>query len=114
MSPRGWKLRIEDILEQISDIETFLSGISKEDFAKDKKTYNAVIRSLEVIGEAAHHLPDSVKDSYRDIPWRKMKDFRNILAHEYFGVDQDIVWETIQKQIIPLKPLIDDILKESL
>ena len=113
MSPRIWQLRIEDVLEQITDIEGFLKGVTKESFQTDKKTYNAVIRSLEVIGEAVHHLPDEIKDKYSEIPWRKMKDFRNVLIHEYFGVDSEIVWKTITEQLFPLKQKLEKVLKEN-
>ena len=78
-------------------------GLNLEQFRSDKKTYFAVIRSLEILGEASHHLPEAIKEKYPDIPWRKMKDFRNLLIHEYFGVDADIVWNTIQNELIPLK-----------
>jgi len=83
VSPRSWKLRIDDILESIADIEIFTKGMTQDRFEKDKKTYLAVVRSLEVIGEASHHVPESIKAKYPKVPWRKMKDFRNILIHEY-------------------------------
>ena len=111
MSPRSSRLRIEDILDAISDIEKFINGFSQEDFETDKKTYLAVIRSLEVIGEASHNFSDELKSKYKKIPWRKMKDFRNVLIHEYFGVDPEIVWKTIHDDLIPLKSDFKEILK---
>jgi len=82
-----------------------------EDFARDRKTINAVIRSIEVIGEAAKHIPKSIRDKYSSIPWRKMAGMRDKLIHEYFGVDIKILWKTIKKDIPPLQPLIQNILE---
>ena len=103
MSPRNWLLRIEDILESIEDIENFISGMNFKEFEDDKKTYKAVIRSLEVIGEASHHLPDEIKSKHPEVPWRKMKDFRNVLIHEYFGVDPKHYLEYNQRSIDSIK-----------
>jgi len=70
-----------------------------------------VIRSIEVIGEAAKHIPKSIRDKYPSIPWRKMAGMRDKLIHEYFGVDIKILWKTIKKDIPPLKPLMQNILE---
>ena len=91
MSPRSWKLRIEDIVENIKDIESFIQGLDYKKFSEDKKTFNAVIRSLEIIGEAAGHVPKEIQSIHTQIPWVLIKDFRNVLAHQYFGVDNKIV-----------------------
>jgi uncharacterized protein with HEPN domain len=111
VSPRDWDLRISDILGCIKEIRSFISGVTPEQFPKDRKTYLAVIRSLEVIGEAAHHVPEAVKGKFPEVPWRKLKDFRNLLIHEYHGVDNDIVWKTIQDDLFPLEPVFKKILK---
>ncbi|MEM2150252.1 MAG: DUF86 domain-containing protein [Candidatus Bathyarchaeia archaeon] len=70
-----------------------------------------MIRSIEVIGEAAKHIPKSIRDKYPSIPWRKMAGMRDKLIHEYFGVDIKILWKTIKKDIPPLKPLMQNILE---
>lgn len=85
--------------------------MSFEDFARDKKTINAVIRSLEVIGEATKNIPKSIRDKHPSIPWRKMAGMRDKMIHEYFGVDVKILWKTIKKDIPPLKPLIKSVLE---
>ena len=77
-----------------------------EDFAKDRKTINAVIRSFEVIGEAAKKIPKSIRDKHPSIPWKKMVGMRDKMIHEYFGVDIEIIWKTIKEDIPSLKPLI--------
>ncbi|CCK79002.1 conserved uncharacterized protein, DUF86 [Desulfobacula toluolica Tol2] len=66
---------------------------------KDQKTIDAVIRNLEIIGEAAANVPQEIQDLYVDIPWYQMKGMRNILIHEYFGVDNDVLWNTIKKDL---------------
>ena len=86
---------LEDISGAISDIGSFIQGMSADNFMADKKTINAVIRSLEIIGEATGKIPKDVRMRYPDVPWEEIIDMRNRLIHEYFGVDLDIVWQTI-------------------
>jgi uncharacterized protein with HEPN domain len=76
---------------------------------KDRKTIDAVIRNCEIIGEAATNVPDEIQRKYLEIPWAKMKGIRNILIHEYFGVDIEVIWETIQKDLGPLKQQLEKI-----
>ncbi|MDH7606652.1 MAG: DUF86 domain-containing protein [Candidatus Bathyarchaeota archaeon] len=111
MRKRDYRNYLQDIIESINDIEDFTKNMSFEDFARDKKTINAVIRSLEVIGEAAKSVPKSFRDKYPSIPWRKMAGMRDKMIHEYFGVDVRILWETIKRDIPPLKPLILSVLE---
>jgi uncharacterized protein with HEPN domain len=82
-----------------------------EQFVDDRKTIDAVVRNFIVIGEAASHLSDDFIENHPDLPWREMRDIRNIVVHEYFGVDNLIVWETLQKNLPPLLPLLKDLLK---
>ncbi len=103
---------IEDILTSIQEIEEFVKGMSFDDFVKDKKTVNAVIRSLEVMGEAVKKIPKEIRDKYPDIPWKYIAGMRDKLIHEYHGVDLTIVWEVIEKEIPPLKPKFKEILDE--
>lgn len=78
---------INDIKTAIAEIEEFTSGMNFDSFAADRKTINAVIRSLEVLGEATKHLPASFRRKYSDIPWNKMAGMRDVLIHDYMGVD---------------------------
>ncbi len=82
----------------------YSTGMTFEQFTADRKTVDAVVRNFIIIGEAASHLPDDVIARHSDIPWREMRDMRNIAVHEYFGVDNLIVWETLQKNLPPLLP----------
>jgi hypothetical protein len=109
MSIRAWHMRIEDILEAIENIAEYTSGMDYSAWQKDRRTIDAVIRNLEVIGEAATYIPEEIKGKYSEIPWAKMRGIRNLLIHEYFGVDIDVVWETIQKDLEPLKELLGNI-----
>jgi uncharacterized protein with HEPN domain len=100
---RNWRMRVEDILESIEKIESYTKNVDSIEFVKDSRTFDAVIRNFEIIGEAAHHVPEDIKLKHPEIPWQILKDFRNKVAHEYFGVDTDIVWRTIQQSLLPLK-----------
>lgn len=99
MPHRSWEFRIADIVEAIEKINNYTSGMSYEQFCEDSKTIDAVIRNFAIIGEAARHIPDKIIQSHSEIPWRDMADMRNIIVHEYFGVNKKIVWETIQKDL---------------
>jgi uncharacterized protein with HEPN domain len=109
MSNRNPKLLIGDILDSVAKILNYTEGLTFEDFTKDSKTVDAVIRNFEIIGEAANRLPQEFKDSYPDIDWHRIRGFRNRIVHHYFGIDYSIVWlikETFLPEMIEqLKPL---------
>ncbi|MBW6511491.1 MAG: DUF86 domain-containing protein [Desulfuromonadaceae bacterium] len=96
MSERSDRLYCQDILESGAAIHSYVAGIDFETFVRDRMRYSAVIREFEIIGEAVGKLSADVKQAYPGVPWQDIKDFRNLLAHEYFGVDLEIVWNTIQ------------------
>jgi uncharacterized protein with HEPN domain len=100
---RSWKIRIDDLKEAISKIQSFTRGMDFEAFRADAKTIDAVIRNLEVLGEAACHMPEQLREKYPTVPWGEMIGIRNMLIHEYFGVSHEILWETIQKDIPKLE-----------
>jgi uncharacterized protein with HEPN domain len=87
MSRRLWKYRITDILDSIKKIENYVDQMQFDDFQKDGKTIDAVIRNFIVIGEAARNIPDEISAKYRNIPWRVMGDMRNFAVHKYWGVE---------------------------
>lgn len=103
MSPRDWRFRLEDISEALDLIEEYVKGLDYSSWAKDRKTIDAVIRNLQIIGEAANHIPDQIQESNMEIPWFQMKGMRNVLIHEYFGVDIDVLWRTVNEDLPRLK-----------
>jgi len=104
---------ISDILKSIENIEAFTKGMTYDEFVRDEKTVWAVIRGIEIIGEAVSQLPDEVKEKHMQIPWREIKAMRNKLIHEYFGVNVRVLWVTIQEDIPSVKPHFVDVLKNS-
>lgn len=109
---RTWCDYIADILTAIQEVEDFTRAMGYENFAGDKKTVNAVVRSLEVMGEAAKRVPDAVRLQYPDVPWKRMTGMRDKLIHEYSGVDLEIVWTVVKTELPPVKPLIEHILRD--
>ncbi|WP_321416307.1 DUF86 domain-containing protein [uncultured Desulfobacter sp.] len=103
MSHRTWKFRFEDIIEALDRIFRYVKELDYDGWIKDQRTIDAVIRNLEIIGEAAANVPQEIQELYADIPWYQMKGMRNILIHEYFGVDNDVLWSTIKKDLPALK-----------
>lgn len=99
MSERDFRLYLSDILESGRAIQEFVKGFSFEEFCKDRKTYSAVIREFEVVGEAVGKCFEELKQKHPDVEWQDIKDFRNILIHEYFGVDLEIVWKIVQDDL---------------
>ncbi|MBI2574478.1 DUF86 domain-containing protein [Candidatus Woesearchaeota archaeon] len=109
---RDYRDYISDIWESISDIENFAAGLNFNDFLKDKKTINATIRSLEIIGEAAKKIPNRIRAKYPEIPWQEIAGMRDKLIHEYHGVDLEIVWTVIKEDLLPLKSNIKRLVKD--
>lgn len=102
---------VNDILESINDILEFTQNIGYEEFYKDKKTINAVIRSFEIIGEGAKNITIDLKEKFNNISWKYMAGMRDKLIHQYFGVDIEIIWTTIKEDLIPLKTEMEKIKK---
>jgi uncharacterized protein with HEPN domain len=111
MKRKTYKMFVEDILEVMDKIERYTKGLSYETFVKNDMAIDAVIRNLEIIGEASKNLPEDVKEKYPDIPWRRMIGLRNIAVHEYFGVDLGIIWEIVTRNLPETRPKIIAMLK---
>jgi uncharacterized protein with HEPN domain len=110
MSERNFELYLTDILESGRAIQSYVQGIEFKGFADDRMRYTAAIREFEIIGEAVGKLPEDIKAKHPNVPWREIKDFRNMLIHEYFGVDLRIVWNAIHQDL----PLLLDAANNSL
>jgi uncharacterized protein with HEPN domain len=109
MSKREPILLLEDIIESIQKIKIYTSGLSLDDFLKDDKTIDAVIRNFEIIGEASNRIPDEIRDKFQLVNWHRIRGFRNRIVHDYMGVDYEIVWEIIEKDLEELKNKIQEI-----
>ncbi len=105
-------IRLQHILEEAHEACKFIKGYSYEDFIKEGKTVRAIIRSVEVIGEAASKISKGFKDDHPEVPWNKIIGMRNHLIHVYFDIDYKTVWQTIQKDIPDLILVIKGLLNE--
>ena len=109
MSKREPILLLEDIIESIQKIKIYTTGLSLDDFLKDDKTIDAVIRNFEIIGEASNRIPDEIRDKFQLVNWHRIRGFRNRIVHDYMGIDYEIVWEIIEKDLEELKNKIQEI-----
>lgn len=101
--PRDFEVYLQDILEAIRKINAYTAGMSRAEFESDPKTVDAVLRNLEVVGEAAKCIPEAVREEHVEIEWRKIAGLRDILIHRYFGINMDIVWDLLQNQLVDLE-----------
>jgi uncharacterized protein with HEPN domain len=106
MPPRQWRLFVADIVDAIEAIEGYSSGLTQEQFFGDRLRLDAVMKNLTVVGEAAGRVPNEVVDANPQIPWPKMRAMRNVIVHEYFGIDEEVLWGTIADDLKPLLPLL--------
>jgi uncharacterized protein with HEPN domain len=110
MSSRNARLYLQDILQACDDILDFTQGMkSASELQADRRTFLAVVHSLQIIGEATRQIPKSLKEKYPDFPWREAASLRNVIAHEYFGLDVDIIWDVIKSRIPTLAELVRQI-----
>ena len=108
--PKDYKLFLEDILEAIQKIRNYTSGLSLQAFTADAKTFDAVIRNLEIIGEAVKQIPDDIRSQCPQVEWKRIARLWDILIHQYFGVDAQIVWDIVQNKLTPLEQAIRSLL----
>jgi len=97
--PRDFRLQIDDILAAISSIREYVHHLSYEELSADRKTQDAVVRNLEIIGEAARTLPEDLKSRSETVDWRKIVGLRNVLIHEYFGISLPIIWDIVTNKL---------------
>lgn len=109
---RNHKLYLDDILESINKIQEYLGDSLFEDLIRNGMKIDAIVRNLEIIGEASKNISQELRDKYPFVEWKKISDFRNILAHEYFKVDHEIMWDIMKNKIPELKKQIKAILEK--
>ncbi len=102
-NPRDWRLYADDIIEACSKVRRYIAGLNYEAFAADELTLDAVVRNIEVIGEAAKRIPDDITEQISGVEWRKIRGMRDVLAHAYFGVDPHIVWDVATTKLDALE-----------
>jgi uncharacterized protein with HEPN domain len=96
---REWRFYIEDMIGFCERVQSFTKGISREDFVTEPMCYDATVRNIELIGEAATHVPPSIRQAAENVPWRMVIATRNQLIHGYAGIDDDILWSIIETDI---------------
>ncbi|MCK4357384.1 MAG: DUF86 domain-containing protein [Candidatus Cloacimonetes bacterium] len=106
------RLYLEDIIASIEAIKIYTKDINYKEFVKDRKTYSATIRELEIVGEAVSNISENIKNKAPEIHWRDIKDLRNLLIHEYFGVDLEILWDIVNNDIPIIHKAIKTILSD--
>jgi uncharacterized protein with HEPN domain len=107
---RDYRQFLDDIRAACQKVRRYTQGSTFEEFTRDEKTFDAVLRNLEIIGEAAKNIPDEVREHYPEIEWRKISGLRDIVAHEYFAVDEEIIWDIIRNEISGLLEKVAEIL----
>ena len=110
MSKRSWKVLCEDIIESIEKIDEYTEGFEFDDFVAISMAVDAVVRNIEIIGEASRNVPEDIRAKSPQIPWKQMAGIRNRIVHEYFGVDVAIIWFVVQNELTSLKTEINKLL----
>lgn len=110
MPPRHWHLFVADIIDAIDAIGVYVADLTREEFLDERLRVDAVIKNLAVMGEAARRVPASIVEADPGVPWSKMRAMRNVVVHEYFGIDGDVLWGTITEDLPPLLALLAPLL----
>jgi len=107
---RDWRFRVRDILAALRAIARYTDGMTMGEFVGDARTMDAVIRNLMTMGESIRWIPEPILDAHPDVPWRTLRGMRNVVVHEYFGVDPAILWETVRGDLPPVEADLETVL----
>jgi uncharacterized protein with HEPN domain len=110
---REYRLYLEDMRVSCEKVLRYTRGLTFEQFVQDEKTFDAVVRNLEIIGEAAKQIPVDMRARYPQVEWRKIAGLRDVIAHEYFGIDEDILWDVVGNRVPALLDDLQRILAET-
>jgi uncharacterized protein with HEPN domain len=110
MSERHTKLLLGDILDSAEKINTYTQSLTYDQFIEDSRTIDAVIRNLEIIGEASNRLPDELKDQTSEVDWHKIRGLRNRIVHGYFGINYKIIWDIVEDYLPELTDQINELI----
>ena len=110
--PRDYRVYLDDILEAIGWVQNYSSGLSYDSFQSDRRTVDAVVRNLEIVGEAVKQIPQDIRARHPEIDWKKIAGLRDILIHNYFGIDLEVIWDILENKLTPLQEAITQILAE--
>ncbi|REL37991.1 DUF86 domain-containing protein [Rhodohalobacter sp. SW132] len=113
MSKRKPDVYLQDIVQSIEHIQRFLDGVSEDEFYENVEKQDAVLRRLEIIGEAVKHLPEEIRETHPDIPWRQIAGMRDVIIHEYFGITLEMVWVVATEDILDLKTKVEEIIESN-
>lgn len=109
---RSIRLYLQDIVESCAKILRYVEGLTEEEFFINELIYDAVMRNLQIIGEATKNIPSQLRQKYPEVDWRKIAGLRDIITHAYFQVDDDVIWTVVQQRIHPLKIQIENLLAQ--
>lgn len=109
---RSTRLYLQDIVSSCTKILRYVEGLTEEEFFRNELIYDAVMRNLQIIGEATKNIPDQLRQKYSEVDWRKIAGLRDIITHAYFQVDEDVIWTVIQQRIQPLQIQIENLLTQ--
>ena len=110
---RKWRHYVQDMIEFSNKVTSYTSGMSKDQFVSDSLVYDGTLRNLELIGEAAIHVPRKIRAAYPKIPWRSIIGTRNRVAHAYLGIDDDVIWDIILTDVPSLLDELQALLRDT-
>jgi uncharacterized protein with HEPN domain len=108
---RDWRFRVRDILAALGAIADYTDGMTFDEFVADRRTMDAVIRNLMTMGESIRWIPEPILEAHPAVPWRTLRGMRNVVVHEYFGIDDAILWETVCSDLPPLADTLEAVVR---